>query len=119
MDDTKRCEIEKRIAERFITDALAAGYEVAVYDGQELFGPYKHTAEVLDRMFSVDDEQLIVYSRLGPDIFRRGWVRFIYGNSGYDVIADSSANETTEGLLEGATKLADEFDDIDAIESRS
>jgi len=107
MNIQERQAIEKRIAKRLIMDALAAGYEVAVDDGQDHFGPYKHTAEVLDRMFTVDEEHLIIYSRLGPDIFRRGSVWFIYGNDGHDVIADYSGG--LEELLTGANKLADEI----------
>lgn len=103
MNAKQRQKIERRIVKRVSQDALAAGYSVTVDDGGEEFGPFTHTADVLDRMFSVDQETIYL-RKLGSD---EGLVFFVYGNDGHDVIADYSLN--MEELLSGANKLADEI----------
>ena len=38
-----------------------------------------------------------------------GWVWFVYGNDGYDVISDYTANEKIEALMVNVNKLADKY----------
>ena len=98
-------EIEKQIARKVIDDALAAGYTIDVFDGEEF--PLKNSTDaeqILAAMFSTDDDRLFL-NRGG----KTAWVWFIYGNSGWDVISDY--NVSLEEVLKGAMKLADELED--------
>lgn len=99
-----RQRVERQICRRIILDALAMGYTIKVYDGEETFGPFNKCKPVLDAMFSVDEEHLIFYKK-GK---RAGWVFLIYGNAN-DVLSDYSDNEATRQIVEGASKLADEL----------
>jgi hypothetical protein len=103
-----RQRIERSIARRFILDALAAGYTIRVNDGTddvaEEHGPFNKVRDVLAAMFTVDQEHLI----LCRDGKRCGWVQFVYGNDGNDVIADYTTN--LEPLMAGANALADKYD---------
>ena len=95
--------VERRIARRLIIDGLKAGYTIAVYDGGEVFGPFSSTKDILDKMFSVDCEHLLFYK----DGTRVGWVYFVYGNDGWDVISDYTTN--LEHIMAGASALADKY----------
>lgn len=99
-------QVEKLIAKRVIADALAAGFALGVNDGEEtVLENSTNPDAVLAAMFSTDDDHLLFYK----DGKRVGWVRFIYGNSGYDVVNDYTVN--LEPVMVGATKLADEWSD--------
>ena len=85
ISNTRR--IERTIIRRIVLDAVKAGYTVGVHNGEELVlkGATTVTA-VLDKLFSVDEEYLFVYKE-GKRI---GWVLFVYGNGGWDVVTDYS-----------------------------
>ena len=97
--------IELAICGKLIDDALAAGYEVSVYDG----GAYPllrstDRAAIIAAMRSTDGDTLIFHNAGA----RIGWVQLVYGN-GHDVIADNTDNTTTNELLRGAEALAEEL----------
>jgi hypothetical protein len=96
-------EIERKIAEKIIDDALAAGNTIDVWDGEEY--PLKSSTDkdaILDAMFSTDADHL--YLTKGN---RRGWVYLVYGN-GCDVISDYTLN--IENTLDGARSLSDRLE---------
>ena len=59
--------------------------------------------EVLDEAFAADDAEL----RFECEGFRQQWVLLVFGNDGYDVIADCT--ETDDGGWNQMMKLVDEF----------
>ncbi len=98
----ERRKIEKSIIRRFALDAIKAGFTLGVCDGQEVVIKGATTAKaVLDKMFSVDEEDLLVYdgSRLV------GMVNLVYGNGGWDVISDYSPS--MEPLMKGVNELVE------------
>ncbi|WP_316200995.1 MULTISPECIES: hypothetical protein [unclassified Bradyrhizobium] len=101
MDNEK---IERQIAEKVIDDALAAGYTIDVFDGEEF--PLKQSTDreaILKAMFSTEEDRLYL-TKDG----KRGWVWFIYGN-GYHLISDYTINLAT--VLAGAEKLSEELEE--------
>jgi hypothetical protein len=97
-------QIERRIAEKVVDDALAAGYTIDVFDGGEF--PLKKSTnreEILKAMFSTDEDRLFL-TKDG----KTGWVWLIYGN-GYHLISDYTVSLAT--VLAGAEKLSDELED--------
>lgn len=97
----QRIAVEQDIVTRTVDALLAAGYALQT-DIQEDPRPERPTtdrAAILAEMMGVDDEFLGVYV-VGTLTFparhreRRpdGWVRFVYGNSGFDVISDYTTN---------------------------
>lgn len=100
----ERREIEKKIVTKLIEDAIAAGYTVGVHNGYRVvIKESTDRAAILEEMFSVDSEHLLFYNKDGKRI---GSVFLVYGNDGWDVIADNSANDATEAIIAGATSLA-------------
>jgi hypothetical protein len=81
-------QIETRIIGLLIDDAIAAGYTLGVWDGQETV--LKHSTDkavIFDKLFSVGEEHLLVYK----DKKRVGAVFLVHGNGG-DVVADYSSS---------------------------
>jgi hypothetical protein len=101
-----RIRIERQIARRTIKEALALGYTLGVYDGEETTLEYSADAsKVLAAMLTTDDDHLLFY-RNGVRI---GWVRFVYGNDGYDVICDYTTN--LEEVMEKVNVLTDKLEE--------
>lgn len=101
--------MEEAIVRLFIKTALAAGYTLTVNNGGD-----EDEIEV-----STDEQAIIdVMREAGEDIaylFKLdnvakhvGWVQFVYGNDGYDVICDYTTN--LEELLKPCTDLANTYD---------
>jgi hypothetical protein len=99
----KRIRHEGRIAESLVAAALAAGYTVSVYDSEEwTVKRSSDAATIIAALFSTDEDQLVM-----RDSERRkvAWFQLTYGNDGFDVIGDYSANDAAESLY-AATNAA-------------
>jgi hypothetical protein len=97
-------QVEKKIVRKVIKDALAAGYALTVHNGGDtVLEPSTNASEILETMFATDDEYLVYYKE-GK---RVGWVYFVYGNDGWDVVCDHTTN--LEEVMQGATLLADKY----------
>lgn len=104
-----RQEVERKIATKVIDDALAAGYALNtdISDGPELASPTSDRKTIIDSMFLGDKDRLLFYKKDGKDPI--GWVYFIYGNDGWDVISDYTVN--LEEILKGANVIVDSYAD--------
>lgn len=112
MNVEKRQRVERRIAREAIKGLLAEGYKISVFDGEEtVLTKSVDPAAIEKAMFSTDEDQFHV-ERDGGDKPETGWVLFVYGNDGWDVIADNTVN--LEPALKGATELADKIADEEA-----
>lgn len=80
-----RLTVEADIVTRVVDALLAADYALGTdAEGESEKPPTRDRAEILTRLKEVDDERLTAYDgSTSPQ-----WVRFVYGNSGYDVISD-------------------------------
>jgi hypothetical protein len=104
----QRQAIERAIAAAAIDGILAEGHEIDVYDGEETtLRRSRDKAAILAAMFTTDEDRLYVRHRYGTRYF--GWVQFIYGNEGWDVIQDNTTNLDRD--LAAASALAVEFED--------
>lgn len=114
MTKTIRQEVERKIADAFLTQALAAGYAINVDNGggtEELPNPVVDKGILLGTMFAADEDRLNLYTTElvgGTARWRRaGWVLFIYGNSGWDVVSDHTTN--LKHVMGKAEELADHY----------
>jgi hypothetical protein len=91
MTNEQRIAIERHLAQLAAETLINAGYQVTVNDGEEDVLEYSTNVQaILDAMFSTDEDYLFA-TQAGP-AGQKGWVRFIYGNSGFDVINDLTVN---------------------------
>lgn len=104
MEIEARIQLELRIVRRLVTDAIAAGRSVTVHDGGEHTVVNSQDARaIMDAVMTTDADTLII---TGPDGYC-GFARLVYGNDGWDVIADHSESPAMAALLRGATEIAD------------
>lgn len=106
--DKTRFELEWKIVEMVVTDLLAAGYRLAFdHDGEDkIYTIAKCDLAIMEELFACDEETLYVYSRKDGKL-NRSFVKFIYGNSGYDVVSDYGIS--LEEVLTPANKYADQY----------
>lgn len=106
-----RIGIENDLTTRTVDALLAAGHALQINDGDELRPevPTRDRQVMIDELGEVDDEFLTAFfngenmpeGKCLPD----GYVRFVYGNDGYDVISDYTTN--LEALLAPVNAAAD------------
>lgn len=107
-----RIRVEQRIVIKTVNALLKAGYTLNVYNGgdeNELSNPTRDKAALLGALMNTDDDYLMVYTNPEPETEYKdvGWVRFVYGNDGWDVISDYTTNldKQLEPIEEFANKL--------------
>ena len=97
MDVKRRQEIERKIAKATIKALLDAGFLLGVNDGEQTTIHHsRDAAAIFKAMFTTDEDYLYVYEDDDSDDYTNVlydprptyWVRFIYGNDGWDVIND-------------------------------
>lgn len=105
----QRIIMERAVIRRAITDILAAGNWVRVFYGDSEYGCDKtDNLDIAMRAIGAcDDEHLLVFRNSSDRTWSSVW--FVYGNAGYEVIADNG--ERVEPLLAGANAFADELAD--------
>lgn len=118
MSTKMRHEVERRIVTQVVDDALAAGYRLTVslergFDWDTMLTGSRDRQKILEEAFAGDECHVFVHLPVGPLRGRGGkldcigWVYFVYGNDGYDVISDYSTS--LEALLKPANALADTY----------
>ena len=102
MNIKTRQMIEKWIAQKFIRVALAAGYAISLDNGGDEF-EFEHSTDfkfITGEMHATDQERL----HLSQDGKHIGWVFFVYGNDGWDVICDYTVS--LEHLMPEVSQLS-------------
>lgn len=99
MNSENRHAVEHQIAKATARALIAAGYKISVNDGEAtVLKKSDDIADILSAMFSTDEDTLLAYanpSLPGMGMNLVGWVKFIYGNAGWDVISDYTASLET------------------------
>jgi hypothetical protein len=113
-----RILIERAIVRRAVRDILAAhdgAYCISVYDGEEY--PVKRSRDLDQIMADVGqcDEEMLYVRHVGKDGVtgtRVGGIALVYGNGGWNVIADHTDTPLMAELLAGAGHLADSLGEL-------
>ena len=94
------------VTRALVESALGAGYSVTVNDGEEdtLHGS-RSLQDILGAMFTTDMDRLFLHVK-NRDTWC-GWVLFVYGNEGWDVISDYTCN--LERIMGPVNKLSDQY----------
>ena len=89
-----RLGIERRVVRRVVSDLLNAGYvlNVSYGEGPELDSYTGNARTILAALQECDEEVLLAVPAPETPDLPHGWVLFVYGNDGYDVIADHTVN---------------------------
>lgn len=112
----QRIVIERAIVRKACEDLLAAGFKLRVDDGGDWACERTDSlATVMSSIMSTDEDNVHVFGTVslpgGVSTTRHlGWVQFVYGNTGWDVITDNTLS--IDEHLAGATKLAEEISEL-------
>lgn len=105
MNVKTRQKIERNIARSAVKALIADGYTVDVFDGEEtVLRASTSIKAIMAAMFTTDEDQLTANK---GDV--TGWIHFVYGNDGWDVISDYTTN--LEAVLRSTNELADKLED--------
>lgn len=95
-DLARRISDERRMARALVNRALRGGNTISVNDGEEwVVKRSRDRAAIYAALFSTDQDQIRVHDKAGNSL---GWFLLIYGNDGWDVVSDYSANEFCETI---------------------
>lgn len=98
-----RKKIERRIVRQVACDLIEAGNLLSVEaDGECLLEKTADTGAVVEAVFSVDEASVFTHGK------HKGWVFFVMGNDGPDVLSDYTVN--LEDVLQPANALAVRLD---------
>ena len=95
---------ERRTATRLVAAALAAGYTVSVYDGEEYtVKRSRESKKILEALASTEMDTLVIRDSAGE---RVGSLVLIWGNdeTGEELIADHTDNPEIEALANAANR---------------
>ncbi len=112
-----RQEVEHKIARQFVQDALAKGHRLSVslergYDIDEMLLGSRDETKIMEDAFAGDECHIFVHDADSPLVEKgvvqsEGWVYFVMGNDGWDVINDYTTN--LEELLKGAMAISEYY----------
>ena len=104
----RRIMMERRIAFKIIDMALADRHEVSVNDGEEwTVIRSKDKAELRNSLFTTDEDQIVIRHNDGD---KMGWFHLVYGNDGYDVIADHTTTDYALSIIERLAPMVNKME---------
>lgn len=105
----QRIAVEQDIVTRTVDALLGAGYLLQTnIQWRRPANPTSDRGTILAQMMAVDDEFLGVHRPGDSDPRPFAWVRFVYGNDGWDVMSDYTTN--LEDVLAPVNEYADSLD---------
>ncbi len=107
--------VEREIAMATVKALLAGGFSLGVNDGEDLTLHHSRSTRAIEKaLFTTDEDWLLVYTKgaTKEDARPDYWVRFVYGNDGWDVISDYTVYlEPWIGEGTAVQKLIDKYSD--------
>jgi len=105
----KRIKTEGKIAAALIDALLAENAVISLNDDSHGHGDWtveksSDKAEIIQAMFTTDGDLIEVFNEEHEGL---GWFMFIYGNDGWDVISDYTANPFCERIWQTIQPVID------------
>jgi len=110
MTNEMRLKLEMRVVRKLVKDALALGYAVSVFDGEEWTVHKSKAFSAIIAALRTTDDDILLFRNAANEIV--GKVLLIYGNEPYEVINDYSANPAMEALIAGANATANKIESM-------
>jgi hypothetical protein len=93
----KRLLLEQRACGYLVDECLRRGYKISVHDGEAwCLTRSANRHEIMCALASTDEDTLLIR---GAEDMTLGRFWLIYGNDGYDVIADYTANDECDSIM--------------------
>jgi TPP-dependent pyruvate/acetoin dehydrogenase alpha subunit len=105
MTTKQRQTIESKIARKLFQVAIAGGYSVTIFDGEDCpIQKSKRISHLMHHLRTTDEDVIRLFDRDGD---YAGFVHLVYGNDGFDVIANNSTR--LEALIAPVEEYAATF----------
>jgi uncharacterized protein YtpQ (UPF0354 family) len=102
-------QMDRAIVEQLVNDLLAAGLDLTIKNTTDENGPDWITTNdrelVLHNLGHMEEDTIRAYDK-GRYV---GLFYFVYGNDGYDVLADYTSTEEVERLLMTVNLMSEEY----------
>lgn len=107
-EGAKRMEMERRMASALVRAILARGCMVSVHNGEDwACRKVRSYRTAMDALWQTDEESVLAFNADGK---REGTFWLVYGNDGYDLIADHTDNAFCNAIWdEVISPLADKL----------
>lgn len=103
----RRILMERKIVFKVVDLALKDGNTVSVFDCEEwTVKRSTNKSEIRAALFTTDDDQIRIRDKDGNSL---SWMWFVYGNDGYDVIADYTVTDYSEALYKSLDPMIDKM----------
>ncbi|WNM66448.1 hypothetical protein SEA_CULVER_182 [Gordonia phage Culver] len=99
-----RVKIERRIVKHLVRELLEHGFDLAVNDGEELHPRTRDAETLFSQLMETDMDTLVAY---WPTSDVPLGVSLVYGNDGWDVMADWSTDLEANGYITKTIELAE------------
>lgn len=107
-EGAKRMEMERRMASALVKAILARGYSVSVDSEGWAISHSRSYRAVMNALWQTDEEYVLAFNADGK---RAGTFFLVYGNDGYDLIADHTDNDVCRAIWDEVLKpLADKLE---------
>lgn len=104
----KRIMIERRICFALVKQVLADGHALSVFDSEEWTVKSSRDEKLIRAaLFTTESDELVVRD---VDNNRLGWFQLTYGNDGYDVIGDYTANDYCQSVYDRLEPMIDKIE---------
>lgn len=108
MNYQTRVKIEKTIVKKIVGSAIANGYKVSVWDGDEWACRFEtDNGAIMASLFHTDIEHIHIDDSNCQTV---GRICLVYGNNGYDVVADHTDSSRIDEILESANAYAEQME---------
>lgn len=110
MNNELRVQIERTILCKIVDSALREGYLVSISNGGEGMEVDKSSSliTILDHLHNCDVEHIYFHKEDGSFV---GSVVMVYGNDGWDAVADYSCNKEIDVILADALEFANRMEE--------
>ena len=99
--------VEDEIIKLTIVGLLDAGYYISVFDGEETTVEFSRDIETITNALKTTDEDYLICYKNPKSGFVDDWVRFVYGNSPWEVICDYNVGLDINRAIVSALKFSD------------
>ena len=96
-------------------DKAIFGYYIDLDERGDFYADVRDAAAIMVEVGACDEEALIIQRAPHDGSGERprvGSISLVYGNDGWDVMADNTATDEMASLMAGADRLSDELGDL-------
>lgn len=108
MNVEQRIALETQIVNKLLAEILIAGHRVRIENGGDEDFESNDLNLLMKEVNATDEEYINIVDSVTGDII--GWFWLVYGNDGYDVIADHTCNNDTMAIVDKVQPLIDQLE---------